>query len=163
MHRVESASLSMEANDLEQVLGTLRQQALELEARYSDQVGLRRIHLSLCQTPPPGPHLRSDHVQTLVRGPAALLYHSKPVLSPAGAPAERWPRNRDRSSTWCRRAHVHASYGFSDGNMGHIPLVGGRGAGAMGGGPPQPAALRRGADGDAGHHARRGHAPAGGH
>ena len=64
MHRVESASLSMEANDLEQVLGTLRQQALELEARYSDQVGLRRIHLSLCQTPPHGPHLRSDHVQS---------------------------------------------------------------------------------------------------
>ncbi len=41
MHRVDSASLSMEANDLEQVLGTLRQQALELEARYSDQVSLR--------------------------------------------------------------------------------------------------------------------------
>ena len=42
MHHVDTASLSMEANDLDQVLGTLREQALELEARYSDQVNQRQ-------------------------------------------------------------------------------------------------------------------------
>ena len=43
MHRADSASLSMEANDLEQVLGTLREQALELDARYNDQVNLHCV------------------------------------------------------------------------------------------------------------------------
>ncbi len=63
----------MEANDLEQVLGTLRQQALELEARYSDQVSLRCIRLLACQPPAHGPHLRSDHVQTHLQGAATSI------------------------------------------------------------------------------------------
>jgi hypothetical protein len=57
----DDAALSMEAGDLEQVLGTLRQQALDIEAQYCDQV-LTTTNAFVGPPPgtPPTPHARGS-------------------------------------------------------------------------------------------------------
>ena len=52
----DDAALSMEAGDLEQVLGTLRQQALDIEARYCDQVLTTTTCIRWTPTWNPAPH-----------------------------------------------------------------------------------------------------------